>query len=322
LLTKKLIDELIVRKLGNPILRKLDDSAQLAAARGRLAFTTDSFVVKPLFFRGGDIGSLSVYGTVNDLAMAGAAALYLSLGFIIEEGLPLADFKRILSSIAAAARRAKVSIVTGDTKVVEKGSADGIFINTAGVGRIPSGVRLGSDRARPKDAVIINGYVGEHGIAVLSEREGLKFRTPVKSDASSLSGLVAGILRATRNVHVLRDPTRGGVSAALNDIAEKSSVTIRVFEESIPVRKEVASACAMLGLDPLLVANEGKVIALCPEKEAGKVLQAMKKNRLGAKACVIGEVIKKERVPVMLRTRIGAHRILDVPAGEQLPRIC
>jgi hydrogenase expression/formation protein HypE len=322
LLTKRLIDELVVKKLANPILEKLDDSAQLRAGDERLAFTTDSFVVKPIFFRGGDIGSLSVYGTVNDLAMAGAVPLYLSLSFIIEEGLALRDFKRILASIAKAARTCGVQIVTGDTKVVERGSADGVYVNTAGVGKVAKGVKVGAERARAGDVVMINGYVGDHGIAVISEREGLAFETPVKSDARPLNGLISDILRATKKIHVLRDPTRGGLAVALNDIAEKSQVSICVHEEKIPVRKGVASACDMLGLDVLLVANEGKVIVICPAKEAEKALEAMRGNSLGKKGRIIGEVIRKERVPVTLRTRIGSHRILDVPTGEQLPRIC
>jgi len=322
LLTKRLIDERIVKKLGNSILRKLDDSARLAPQDGRLAFTTDSFVVKPIFFRGGDIGSLSVYGTVNDIAMAGAVPLYLSLSFIIEEGFLFSDFEKILTSIARAARRAGPRIVTGDTKVVERGCADGIYINTAGVGKIPKGVNVGVERARPGDVVILNGDIGDHGIAVISEREGLKFETKIKSDACPLNGLVARVLKATKKIHVMRDPTRGGLAAALNDIAEKSSVSIRIYEESIPVRKAVASACEMLGLDVLLVANEGKVIVICPKEEAEKVVKAMKRNAFGRKARIIGEVAKKSRVPVTLRTRIGSHRILDVPSGEQLPRIC
>jgi hydrogenase expression/formation protein HypE len=308
-------------ELANPILEKLDDSAVFNVS-GRLAFTTDSYTVNPIFFPGGDIGRLAVCGTVNDLAMSGAKPLYLSLAFIIEEGLPVSDLKKIVRSIATAAGEAGVKIVTGDTKVVDRGSADKLFINTAGVGIVPEGVEISASHARPGDKVIISGNIGDHGIAVLSQREGLTFHTPVPSDCAPLNGLVAEMLAVSKDIHSLRDPTRGGLAVTLNDFAGQSKTGIRIDEDTIPIDKAVAAACELLGLDPLHIANEGKLAAVVEAKDAGGILAAMKHNKYGRNAAIIGEVVKEHPGRVVMKTSLGASRIIDMPAGELLPRIC
>jgi hydrogenase expression/formation protein HypE len=320
----KLMHDLIesfIPELTNPILDKLDDSAVFNLS-GRLAFTTDSYTVNPIFFPGGDIGWLAVCGTVNDLAMSGARPLYLSLAFIIEEGLPIADLKRIIKSIKNAAEEAGVKIVTGDTKVVNQGNADKIFINTAGVGAVPEGVDISAANARPGDKIIVSGNIGDHGIAVLSRREGLKFHTPVPSDCAPLNGLVADMLAASANIHCLRDPTRGGLATTLNDFAVQSKAGIRVEENKIPVNKAVLAACELLGFDPLHIANEGKLAAAVAAEDAESILDAMKRNKYGNQAAIIGEVVKEHPGQVVMKTSLGASRIIDMPVGELLPRIC
>ena len=320
----KLMHDLIesfLPDLANPILDKLDDSAVFEVS-GRLAFTTDSYTVKPIFFPGGDIGRLAVCGTVNDLSMSGARPLYLSLAFIIEEGLPVADLKKVLASIKTAADEAGVKIVTGDTKVVDRGSADKLFINTAGVGVVPEGIEISASNAKPGDKIILSGNIGDHGIAVLSQREGLKFHTPVPSDCAPLNGLVAEMLAASANIHSLRDPTRGGLATTLNDFAGQSNVGIRLEEDKIPVDKAVLAACELLGFDPLYIANEGKLLAAVAPEDAGAVLAAMKRNKYGVGAVIIGEVVLEHPGQVVMKTDLGASRIVDMPVGELLPRIC
>ena len=308
-------------RLANPILERMDDSA-VFELNGKVAFTTDSYTVQPLFFPGGDIGKLAVCGTVNDLAVSGAKPLYLSLAFIIEEGLLISDFKKIIESIAKTAAEAGVKIVTGDTKVVGKGGADKIFINTAGVGMIPEGINISASNARPGDKIIVSGTIGDHGIAVMSQREGLKFATPIPSDCAPLNGLTAAMLMAANDIHCMRDPTRGGLAVTLNDFAEKSSASIMIEEGKIPVAKEVRAACELLGLDPLHIANEGKLVAVIPADKAGAVLKAMKRHQYGKDAVIIGEVVKEHPGRVVMKTALGASRIIDMPVGELLPRIC
>jgi hydrogenase expression/formation protein HypE len=320
----KLMHELIesfLPELANPILNRLDDSAVFEAS-GRLAFTTDSYTVNPIFFPGGDIGRLAVCGTVNDLAMSGAKPLYLSLAFIIEEGLRVTELKKIIISIKKAAEEAGVKIVTGDTKVVNQGSADKIFINTAGVGIVPEGVDISAANARPGDKIIISGNIGDHGIAVLSQREGLKFNTPVPSDCAPLNALVADMLAISRNIHCMRDPTRGGLATTLNDFARQSKAGIKIEEGKIPVDKAVLAACELLGLDPLHIANEGKLVAVVSPEKAASVLTAMRRNKYGGKAAIIGEVVTEHPGQVVMKTSLGASRIIDMPVGELLPRIC
>lgn len=320
--TQELVGELFVKSLDNEYLRELNDSAVVTVPGGRIAMTTDSYVVDPIFFPGGNIGSLAVHGTVNDLAMRGAKPLYLTAGFILEEGLSRELLAQIVAAMAAAAREAGVLIVAGDTKVVPRGKADKIFINTAGVGIVPPGLQIGGQYARPGDAVLINGTLGDHGLAVLCKREGLAFENEIRSDSASLYGLVAGMLEVCPTIHVLRDPTRGGVATTLNEIAQQSGVGIRLFEDSLPIREDVAGACELLGLDPLYVANEGKVLACVPSASAAAVLDAMRSNPHGKEACQIGEVVGTDVGRVFLRTRIGGHRLVDMLRGEQLPRIC
>ncbi len=317
-----LIQKSIVSSLDNPILGKMDDSAVLEVSKGRLAFTTDSFVVTPLFFPGGDIGKLAVCGTVNDLSMVGAKPLYLSLAFIIEEGLPIADLEKIVASIQKTAAEAKVKIVTGDTKVVTRGGADKLFINTSGVGVIPSGVDISGANAKPGDKVILSGTIGDHGIAVISQREGFKFNVPVESDCAPLNSMVQDMLSVSSAVRCLRDPTRGGLATTLNEIAGQSQVEIIINEEKIPVRPAVLGACEMLGLDPLYIANEGKLVAMVAPDDAAEVLEAMRKNRYGRDAVIIGEVGGGKPGRVVLRTSLGASRIVDMLVGDPLPRIC
>ncbi len=306
---------------ANPILSRLDDAAVIEA-KGRLAFTTDSYVVQPIFFPGGDIGKLAVCGTVNDLAMVGAIPHYLSLAFIIEEGLSLNDLEMVVNSIKQTAKTAGVDIIAGDTKVVNHGCADKLFINTTGIGTIPSGVNISGHHARRGDAVILSGTIGDHGIAVLSQREGLDFTTELKSDCAPLNGLVAEILGVSTNIHCLRDPTRGGLASILNEVAEQSEVSIRIEESKIPVREEVSSACDMLGLDPLYVANEGKLVAIVDPKDTEAILEQMRKNQYGQNAAIIGEVGEEHPGRVVMKTRLGTSRIVDMVVGEPLPRIC
>jgi len=288
----------------------------------RLAFTTDTFVVTPLFFPGGDIGKLAVNGTINDLAMSGATPLFLSAGFILEEGMSMEDLGRIAASAAAACRRAGVELVTGDTKVVNRGHGDGVFINTSGIGMVPQGVDIRSSRARPGDVVIVSGAIGVHGIAIMSVREGLEFETTIESDTQPLHGLVATMLEVTREVHCLRDPTRGGLSSTLNEIASASKTGIVIHQSKIPIWPQVAAACEMLGFDPLYVANEGKLVAVVPREEAEAVLEAMRRHPCGHEAAIIGEVVEDHPGMVVMRTGIGGTRVVDMLAGEQLPRIC
>jgi len=318
----QLIEELFGRAFDNEWLRQGNDGALLAPAPGRLVMATDSHVVSPLFFPGGDIGCLAVHGTINDVAVMGARPLYLAAGFVLEEGFPLADLKRIVESMARASREAGVPVVTGDTKVVEKGKGDGVFVTTTGVGVVPDGVDVRGDRARPGDRVLVSGTLGDHGVAIMSLRENLTFETTIASDTAALHGLVAAMLAAVPGVHVLRDPTRGGLATTLNEIARQSGCGVVIDEASVPVRPEVDAACEFLGLDPLYVANEGKLVAICAPGDADRLLAAMRAHPLGADAAVIGEVIEDPHHFVQMDTRFGGRRVVDWLAGEQLPRIC
>jgi hydrogenase expression/formation protein HypE len=306
----------------NPFLKDMNDSAALPWEGLRLAFTTDSYVVDPIFFPGGDIGRLAVCGTVNDLAMRGAEPLYLSAGFILEEGFPFSDLERVLQSMAAAAREAGVQVVTGDTKVVPRGAADKIFINTSGLGRIPDGIDIAGQNAAPGDLILVSGTLGDHGLTILSRREGLSFETPLHSDAAPLNGLVRLLLGLCPQTHVLRDPTRGGLATTLNEIARQSGVGLEIWEESLPLRPEVVAAAEILGLDPLYLANEGKLVAFLPEAQAVEVLAAMQGHPYGRDAAVIGRVLAENPGRVILKTAIGGRRLLDMLTGEPLPRIC
>ena len=321
-LSAQLVERVFLPAFGNPTLDQLNDQATFSIDGVRLAMTTDSFVVKPLFFPGGDIGSLAVHGTVNDLAMGGAQPLYLSVAFILEEGLPMDSLRKIADSLHRAAHAAGVQIVTGDTKVVEQGKGDGLFINTTGIGVVPNGLQLGSDRARPGDKIILSGSLGDHGIAILAQREGLEFETTIESDSAPLHKLVDAILATGAAVRVMRDPTRGGLSSSLNEIATRSQVGMVIEEEQIPVHEEVRGACEMLGLDPLYVANEGKMIAIVEPDAADRVVEAMRSNIYGREARVIGTVVDKHHGTVVMRTSFGTTRIVDMLAGDQLPRIC
>jgi len=321
-LSARLLQEVFLPYFRSPILHQLDDQAVLEIQGARLALTTDSFVVKPLFFRGGDIGSLAVHGTVNDLAMSGAVPLYLSAGFILEEGLQMETLRRVAESMGRAADAIPMEIVTGDTKVVEKGSGDGVFVNTTGIGLVPGGLRLSPSLVRPGDRVLLSGSLGDHGIAILAEREGIRFSTDLASDCAPLHGLAAAMLAASRDIHAMRDPTRGGLSSALNEIAARAAVGITIVESAIPVREEVRGACEMLGLDPLYVANEGKLVAFVPPDAAEAVLAAMRRHPLGRDAALIGDVTATHAGMVLLRTPLGSTRIVDMLPGDQLPRIC
>lgn len=322
-LSADLIREIFLPAFQNPILARLDDQAIVSVNGLRLAFTTDSFVVSPLFFPGGDIGSLAVHGTVNDLAMGGAQPLFLSAAFIIEEGLPMETLRRVVDSLHRAAKAAGVEVVTGDTKVVEKGSGDELFINTSGLGLVPEGVRLSADQARPGDRVLLSGSIGDHGIAVLAQREGLEFESQIVSDSAPLHTLVAAMLAAAPGaLRCLRDPTRGGLSSALNEIAAQSRVGIMLDEPAIAVREEVKGACELLGLDALYVANEGKLIAIVAPEAAENILAAMRAHPLGQGAAIIGTVRESNPGLVTMRTVLGTTRIVDMLAGDQLPRIC
>lgn len=318
----ELIEEVFVSSFDNEFLRERNDQASFAVQAGRMVMSTDSFVISPLFFPGGNIGSLAVHGTVNDVAMAGAVPLYLSASYIIEEGLPLDDLRAIARSMAAAAQQAQVAIVTGDTKVVEKGKGDGLFITTTGIGVVPAGVDISVARVKPGDKVLINGNVGDHGVAVMSRRQNLGFETNIVSDSASLNELVAKMVAAVPDIHCLRDPTRGGVAATLNEIAQTAKVDIMLEEPKIPYQEEVLSACELLGLDPLYVANEGKLLAFCEAAQAERLLAAMQEHPLGRKAAIIGEVSEGTHNFVELRTRFGSARLVHWLAGDQLPRIC
>ena len=318
----QLIDELFQPAFENPYLRQSNDQALLTRPDGRIVMATDSHVVSPLFFPGGDIGSLSVHGTINDVATSGARPLWLSAGFILEEGFPLADLKRIVDSMALAARAAGVQVVTGDTKVVERGNGDGVFINTTGVGVVPDGIEISGDRARPGDRILVSGFLGDHGVAIMSLRENLSFSTTIESDSAALHGMIAAMVEVAPEIHCLRDPTRGGLAATLNEIARQSGVGMVVREDDIPVREEVDAACELLGLDPLYVANEGKLVAFVHPGSAPAVLEAMRRHPLGTGAADIGEVVADESRFVRMKTPFGGHRMIDWLSGEQLPRIC
>jgi hydrogenase expression/formation protein HypE len=321
-LSAELLRDVFLPAFANPVLARLDDQAIVNVNGLRLAFTTDSFVIKPLFFAGGDIGSLAVHGTINDLAMGGAQPLFLSVAFILEEGLPMGELRRIVNSMRDAAVAADVQVVTGDTKVVEKGSGDGLFINTSGIGLVAEGVQLSADQARPGDRVLLNGSIGEHGIAVLAQREGLEFESSLQSDSAPLHTLVAAMLKVTDHFRCFRDPTRGGLSSTCNEIAAQSRVGIVLEENAIPIREEVRGACELLGLDPLYVANEGKLIAIVDASAAEAVVDAMRRHPLGREAQIIGTVTAARPGLVTMRTNLGTTRIVDMLAGDQLPRIC
>lgn len=321
-LTADLVEKLFLPAFRNPYLDKLDDQAVVEVNGTRLAFTTDSFVVTPIFFPGGDIGRLAVNGTVNDLAMSGARPLYLSAAFILEEGLLLAHLERIVRSMQAACSAAGVVLVTGDTKVVNRGSGDEIFINTSGVGVITHDLVISADQAQVGDRVILSGTIGDHGMAVMSKREGLEFETDIASDTAPLNALVAAMLASTAAIHCLRDPTRGGVATTLNEIARRSQVGIVLDEKRLPIREDVRGACEILGIDPLYVANEGKLIAIVGRQEAEAVLEGMRHHPDGQEAQIIGEVVADHPRMVVMRTGIGGSRIVDLLLGEQLPRIC
>ena len=318
----QLIDELFVAALDNDWLRAQNDQATFTAPPGRLVVTTDCHVVTPLFFPGGDIGSLAVHGTINDVAMAGARPINLSAGFILEEGFPLADLKRIVESMATASRAAGVPVVTGDTKVVERGNADGVFITTTGIGVVPPGIEISANRPRPGDAVLVSGTLGDHGVAVMSSRAGLDFETEVRSDSAALHGLVAAMVESVPGIRCLRDPTRGGLAATLNEFAQSSGVGFHIREADLPVHPAVHAACEFLGLEPLNVANEGKLVAICDPADAERLLAAMRAHPLGRDAALIGTVIADDHRFVQMETRLGGRRIVDWLAGEQLPRIC
>ena len=317
----QLIEELFLPAFDNPWLRPLEDQARLQLAGGRMAMACDSHVVSPLFFPGGDIGSLSVHGTVNDVAMSGAQPLYLAAGFILEEGFPLAELRRIVESMARAAREAGVAVVTGDTKVVETGKADGVFITTTGVGMIPAGVEVGA-APRPGDKVLVSGPLGDHGVAILSVREGLSFETTIESDSAPLHELVAAMVAVVPTLRCLHDPTRGGLAATLNEITRRHGVGILLDETAIPIREPVRAACEFLGLDPLYSANEGKLVAICEAGQAGRLLAAMQGHPLGRQAAIVGEVVADSHGFVEMRTVFGGSRVVDWLSGEQLPRIC
>jgi hydrogenase expression/formation protein HypE len=321
-LMRELIEQIFLPAFEDPALAARHDSAVVSLGAERVAFTTDSYVVYPRFFPGGDIGTLAVYGTVNDLAMAGARPAYLSVGFVLEEGLALAELRRVVASMRAAAAACGVALVTGDTKVVDRGKGDGLFINTAGVGLVPTGVAIHPRRVRPGDAVLLTGDVGRHGIAVLSVREGLAFETPIESDCAPLAALVAALLDAGLDLHCLRDPTRGGVATALNEIALDGGVGIEVEESAVPVTDAVAGACELLGLDPLYVACEGRMLVFLPASAASRALEVLRDHALGRDATCIGTVTDGPQGMVALKTRFGTRRLLDLLSGEQLPRIC
>lgn len=321
-LSAELVEHLFLPAYGTAADSQLGDSAVVQVGPTRLAFSTDSYVVKPMFFPGGSIGDLAVNGTVNDLAMSGAVPLVLSTAFIIEEGTELTELARVAEALGAAARQAGVRLVTGDTKVVDSGSGDGVFVNTAGIGVLRDGVDIRPERATVGDVVIVSGDIGVHGVAVMSCREGLEFGTTVMSDSAPLHGLVASMLETGADVHVLRDPTRGGVAASLNEIAKASKVGFSLVERDLPIPQTVKDACGLLGLDPLYVANEGKLLAVVPAADADRLLEAMRAHEYGRGACVIGTCVEEHPGMVVAQTGLGGTRVVDLPLGEQLPRIC
>jgi hydrogenase expression/formation protein HypE len=321
-LSHQLVASLFAKSFQNPLLQPLDDSAVISTDGERWAFTTDSYVVTPIFFPGGDIGKLAVCGTVNDLAMSGARPLFLSAGFIIEEGFLFSDLKRIVQSMEKTAAEAGVTIITGDTKVVNRGAADRVFINTAGIGRIPPGVQISGHSARPGDKVLVSGTMGDHGVAILSAREGLDFSTALISDCAPLNQLVTKLVSLSPQIHSLRDPTRGGLSSTLNELARQSGVGIWIEENRIPVKEEVRGACELLGFEPWILANEGKLVAIVAAEAAEAILRGMRDHPLGRDAAMIGEVKENPPGKVILRTPIGSTRLLDMMVGEPLPRIC
>jgi hydrogenase expression/formation protein HypE len=327
-LTADLIQQVFVPGFANDILSALEDQATVALPldggkpAGRIAMTTDAFVVRPLFFPGGDIGKLAVYGTVNDLAVGGALPLFLSAAFILEEGMPLADLQRIVASMQSACRTAGVSLVTGDTKVVDRGKGDQVFITTTGIGVVPEGRSLSIRSVKPRDRLLISGTIGDHGVAILSVREGLEFDTVLQSDCAPLTDLVRVMLEACPSIRWMRDPTRGGVSSAVNELATAAGVGVRLREKALPVRPEVRGACEMLGLDPLYVANEGKLLAAVPPDDAERLLAVMRGHPLGANAAIIGEVVAEHAGLVTLQSLVGGERVVTMLMGEQLPRIC
>jgi len=318
----QLIEELFIRHLDNALLRQGNDQALFAVASGRMVMSTDGHVISPLFFPGGDIGALAVHGTLNDVAMSGARPLYLSAAFILEEGFPLADLERIVISMAQAASGAGVPVVTGDTKVVERGKGDGVFITTTGVGVVPPGVNISGHRAQPGDAVLVSGTIGDHGVAIMSSRENLDFETRIESDSAALHTLVADMVDAVADIHCLRDPTRGGLATTLNELARQSGVGVKLDEQAIPVNPAVTAACELLGLDPLYVANEGKLVCICRPADADRLLSVMQAHPLGRNAAIIGTVIEDAHGFVQMETRFGGSRVVDWLAGEPLPRIC
>ncbi len=318
----QLIEGLFVRHLDNDLLRQGNDQAAFDVPAGRMVMSTDGHVISPLFFPGGDIGSLAVHGTINDVAMSGARPLYLAAGFILEEGLPLAELERIVISMARSANAAGVPVVTGDTKVVERGKGDGVFITTTGVGVVPEGVHISGDLARPGDAILLSGSLGDHGVAIMSSRENLEFETSIESDSAALHTLVAAMVAAIPSIHCLRDPTRGGLATTLNELARQSGVGMRLQESAIPIKPQVKAACELLGLDPLYVANEGKLICICAQEDAQKLLETMRAHPLGQEASIIGQVAEDQNCFVQMETSFGGSRIVDWLVGEQLPRIC
>jgi hydrogenase expression/formation protein HypE len=321
-LSAQLIEQVFLPAFNNPVLNKLDDQAILQVNGSRLAFTTDAFVVTPLFFPGGDIGRLAINGTVNDLAMSGARPLYLAAAFILEEGLSTDELRRVVQSMSDAAREAGVQLVAGDTKVVNRGKGDKVFISSTGIGIVEKPVNISADRAQPGDKIILSGHIGDHGMAILSQRENLEFEGVIESDCAPLHELVRNMLEVSVDVHCLRDPTRGGVATVLNEIAQRSNTGMLLQETNIPVRDTVRGACEILGLDPLYVANEGKLVAIVPSLHADAVVARMRENPLGADARVIGEVVADHPGMVLMQTEIGGTRVLDTLFGEQLPRIC
>ncbi|WP_456404686.1 hydrogenase expression/formation protein HypE [Thiolapillus sp.] len=318
----QLVEELFIRHFDNELLRQGNDQALFSVGSGRMVMSVDGHVISPLFFPGGDIGSLAVHGTLNDVAMSGARPLYLSAGFILEEGFPLGDLDRIVASMAEASRQAGVPVVTGDTKVVERGKGDGVFITTTGVGLVPDGVNISGDCARPGDAILLSGAIGNHGVAIMSSRENLEFETTIESDSAALHELVAQMIEAIPQIHCLRDPTRGGLATTLNELAQQSGVGMQLQEAQIPMDEQVAAACELLGLDPLYVANEGKLVCICAPEHADTLLEVMRAHPLGERAARIGEVVEDDDAFVQMETRFGGGRIVDWLAGEQLPRIC
>jgi hydrogenase expression/formation protein HypE len=321
-ISHQLTTDMLLPVFNNPILSQLNDGAILELEGRRVAFSTDSYTVDPIFFPGGNIGDLAINGTVNDVAMCGGQPLYLSVGLIIEEGFPVKDLETIVGEMGRAAKTAGVTVVTGDTKVVPKGAVDKIFINTSGLGLIPQDVDIASHKAQPGDQIILSGTIADHGVTILTQREGLSFETSITSDTAPLNHMVNEMFSAGKEIHVLRDPTRGGVGTALNEIAEKSEMGIKIYEERIPLKKEVTATCELLGFDPLYLANEGKLLAFVSASDTDAVLSAIRKNSFGKDAAVIGEVVADHAGRVVMETRIGGSRIVDMLAGEQLPRIC